>query len=327
MARLLPLRLLIGTVFTFRHRRLVSPLGHCRLVSLHIYSFLLLLLLLSELSSSSNEESFSSEPILLFLPPRRGIMLIHMLSWASLTALSSGACRCCSGWVPLEVMEDDHEEVAEARLLFPMKRLLGKLRQVFSPGSYEGLMVSKTEYTHIRGKPFLIWEQMDLICSSSMASGHLASSFVAQENSHPSSQYYQQDVSDDYEIDLDLNTSRMGLEDDALNFITQQPPVKTNDEATSHSKDIPCASTSSRKHKYNSQVSVEAFDKLLELGEERLKLTRELVENQRRTIPPQVDVALQELLKVEGIPQHYLYKVINLLKDKDDRCIFLALPN
>ncbi|MQM13719.1 hypothetical protein Taro_046643 [Colocasia esculenta] len=94
--------------------------------------------------------------------------------------------------------------------------------------------MSKKEYTHIRGKPFLIWEQMDLICSSSMANGHLASSFVAQEDSHPPSQSYQQDVSDDYEIDLDLNTSGMGLEDDALNSITQQPPVQTNDEATLH---------------------------------------------------------------------------------------------
>ncbi|MQL99863.1 hypothetical protein Taro_032597 [Colocasia esculenta] len=147
-------------------------------------------------------------------------------------------------------------------------------RRGFTPSPNCGgcVLWSKNEYTHIRGKPFLIWEQMDLICSNNMANGHLASSFMDQEDSHPPSQSYQQDVGDDYEIDLDLNMSGIGLEDDALNSVTQQPHVQTNDvndEATSHSKDIPCASTSSRKRKCNSQVNVEVFDRRGEQEVER----------------------------------------------------------
>ncbi|MQL96405.1 hypothetical protein Taro_029083 [Colocasia esculenta] len=196
-----------------------------------------------------------------------------------------------------------------------------------SEDAWDEMIAINKDYKTLKGKSFNFMDQMHIITATSMARGDLGAGDLG--NSYLDQRDEPNMDDDDLFLDMNENDGDSNPPDNQQPTLTEDIPPQTTDHAptpnsTPHNTAI-VAQTSSRKKRCFSDSCNDSLEKIAKLGEERLSLQKEALELQKSVAPP-VSYALDQLMKVDGIPDHLLYKAIDVMKGLDDRCIFLGLP-
>ncbi|MQL87285.1 hypothetical protein Taro_019824 [Colocasia esculenta] len=179
----------------------------------------------------------------------------------------------------------------------------------------------------LKGKSFNFMDQMHIITGTSMARGDLGAGDFG--NSYLDQRDERNMDDDDLFLDMNENDGDPNPLDNQQPTLTEDIPPQTTDHGPTPNStpqtNVTVTQTSTRKKRRFSDSCNDSLEKIAKLGEDRLALQKEALELQK-TIAPPVSSALDQLMKVDGIPDHLLYKAIDVMKGFDDWCIFLGLP-
>ncbi|MQM09797.1 hypothetical protein Taro_042669 [Colocasia esculenta] len=196
-----------------------------------------------------------------------------------------------------------------------------------SEDAWEEMFAINKDYKTLKGKSFNFMDQMHIITFTSMARGDLGAGDFG--NSYLDQRDEPNMDDDDLLFDMIPNDGDHDPVDNQQPSLTEDIPPHSTDHTptpnnTPHNT-ATIAQTSGRKKRRLTDSCNESLEKIAKLGEERLALQKEALDLQK-SVAPSVSSALDQLMKVDGIPDHLLYKAIDVMKGLDDRCIFLGLP-
>ncbi|MQM09369.1 hypothetical protein Taro_042238, partial [Colocasia esculenta] len=196
-----------------------------------------------------------------------------------------------------------------------------------SEDAWDEMIAINKDYKTLKGKSFNFMDQMHIITATSMARGDLGARDFG--NSYLDQRDEPNMDDDNLLLDMNENDGDPNSLDNQQPTLTEDIPPQTTDYAptpnSTPQNNATVTQTSSRKKRRLSDSCNDSLEKIAKLGEERLALQKEALELQKSVAPP-VSSALDQLMKVDGIPDHLLYKAIDVMKGLDDRCIFLGLP-
>ncbi|MQM04218.1 hypothetical protein Taro_037011 [Colocasia esculenta] len=196
-----------------------------------------------------------------------------------------------------------------------------------SEDAWDEMIAINKDYKTLKGKSFNFMDQMHIITATSMARGDLGAGDFGNSYLDQCDEPNMDD--DDLFLDMNENDGDPNPLDNQQPTLTEDIPPQTIDHAptpnSTPQNNATVTQTSSRKKRRLSDSCNDSLEKIAKLGEERLALQKEALDLQKSVAPP-VSSALDQLMKVDGIPDHLLYKAIDVMKGLDDRCIFLGLP-
>ncbi|MQL70777.1 hypothetical protein Taro_003090 [Colocasia esculenta] len=195
-----------------------------------------------------------------------------------------------------------------------------------SEDAWDEMIAINKDYKTLKGKFFNFMDQMHIITATSMARGDLGAGDFG--NSYLDQRDEPNMDDDDLFLDMNENDGDPNPLDNQHPTLTEDIPPQTTDHAPTPNStpqtNVTVTQTSSRKKRHFSDSCNDSLEKIAKLGEDRLALQKEALELQKAVAPP-VSSALDQLMKVDGMPDHLLYKAIDVMKGLDDRCIFLGL--
>ncbi|MQL85793.1 hypothetical protein Taro_018325 [Colocasia esculenta] len=193
--------------------------------------------------------------------------------------------------------------------------------------AWDEMIAINKDYKTLKGKSFNFMDQMHIITATSMARGDLGAGDFGNSYLDQCDEPNMDD--DDLFLDMNENDGDPNPLDNQQPTLTDDIPPQTTDHGPTPNStpqtNVTVTQTSSRKKRRFSDSCNDSLEKIAKLGEDMLALQKEALELQKTVAPP-ISSALNQLMKMDGISDHLLYKAIDVMKGLDDRCIFLGLP-